>query len=242
MWEGRSDGCAGEEPVSGKAVTDLLEHPWPAPPAFLLSCDLFLHIISWVRVREADPSPLLPGEQAPGSKSGTCTLTSSVLLGLSPTPWRQSFPICWVGVVLVGLLWELNELIVKHFQNWECLPWNRWYVHTCVCNMIGKEIFYPFNLNCSSSPPLEPVNVPINCSGSEMKPWVGVVATACPCHVLPWLSSIGEFNKYPAKEAFLTVILFFPFAPVSVFNIQKDSCKSFSPSSSMFGDLYGSVP
>lgn len=46
MWEGLSDGRAGEEPVSGKAVTHLLEHPWPAPPAFLLSCDLFLYIIS----------------------------------------------------------------------------------------------------------------------------------------------------------------------------------------------------
>ena len=117
MWESLSDRSAGQQLVSEKAVTRFLGHPSPAPPAFLPSCVLFLHISSWVRVWEAEPSLLLPGEQAPGSKSGTCTLTSSVLLGTSPTPWRQSFPTCGVGVVLGGLLWELNEHIVKHFQN-----------------------------------------------------------------------------------------------------------------------------
>lgn len=55
--------------------------------------------ISWVKVWEADPSPLLPGG-APWSRFGTCTLSGSVLLGTAPTPRRQSFPISQTGVIL----------------------------------------------------------------------------------------------------------------------------------------------
>ena len=117
---GKSDGSAGEKPVSGKAVTHLLEHPWPAPPAFPLSCVLFLHIISWVRAWEADPFPLLPGEQAPRSKSGTCTLTSSVIRPVTHS-LEAEFPYLLSGCSTCGFVarvkWAHRKALSKLWKS-----------------------------------------------------------------------------------------------------------------------------